>query len=546
MRVKALHIPEFSRFATAAMTILLLGLAISASADVVAVRRNLDKYWLYRQTQRTDFLVPGLGQGYSLPANTRNPDTHVIWWGDATIDLGWYIGALATEHYMLTHPELFPGYVSGGGDLSQVRSELCYALVAMDRVDAVAEACWDPLAVDTPGFFIRDDVPSTFLSHFPGMNVLGSDFTNPDVWAKEMSQDQVVHVLLGLSLVKKLIPADLVVYGVNLRQTAIDRGAEIVDWVHQDGWIIQNPVLGTDVVRGPDARAFGTGFNKSCVYLTDGAVDFGGTISGFYAWVWSTLSSPTNPAYDNANNLHMAMSLAATGNGWGNDTLDDLMSLAVEHQWYAYVLLYAALYDPIPRTRPSWLGHQQTLNGLVQTMVNQSPANGTPHHPLNEGELNTGWCASRKFIRGISTQNNGEGALGEWYPGLDYLLLHNLFYIVTPALWEDPTPPAPGSVTGFAAASGDQQVSLSWTNPGDGVFSGTMIQYKTTGYPTRTTDENLLVDRLALPGSSDSYVHTSLTNSSAYYYRAFSHSDVPIYGLRPQVLPVSVEVLRTP
>ena len=53
---------------------------------------------------------------------------------------GWYIGALATEHYMLTHPETFPGYASGGGDLNIVRNELQYALAALDRVDATGEA----------------------------------------------------------------------------------------------------------------------------------------------------------------------------------------------------------------------------------------------------------------------------------------------------------------------------------------------------------------------------------------------------------------------
>jgi hypothetical protein len=596
--------------------LLLVGVAACASADVTSVRQNLNKYWLYRNKQRTDFLVPGIGQGYSLLANTRNPDTHLMWWGDATIDLGWYIGALATEHYMLTHPELFPGYVSGGGDLNQVRNELYYAILAMDRVDATAEACWNPTAPDTPGFFIRDDVPSGFLSHFPGMTVLGSDFTNPDVWAKEMSQDQVCHVLIGLALVKKLIPADLVVDGVNLRQHAITRGSNIVDWVHQAGWMIKNPVLGTDVVRGPDARSYSTGFNKTCVYLTDGSVDFGGSISGLWSFVWGTLSSPTNPAYDNANNLHMAMSIAATGNGWGNDTLDDLMSLAAKHQWYAYVLLYATLYDSTAQSRPTWLGHQQTFSGLVQTMLNQAPSNATPHHPNNPGEQNTGWCASRKFIRGLDTQNSGEGAVGDQWPGLDYLLLHNLHYIVTPALWQDPSPSSPatnpnpangatgvsagnptltwtagssatshdvyfgtsnppafrqnqagatysagslsedtlyywrideknavgtttgavwsfrtsgappGPVTGFSATGSAYKNTLSWTNPASD-FAGTKILYKTTGYPSSSSDGTILYS-----GTTATCTHTGIAGGTTYYYAAYAYDAAQNYSTR--------------
>lgn len=420
--------------------ILVLALAACASADVLAVRQNLDKYWLYRRTQRTDFIAPGVGQGYSLPANTRNNDTHLMWWGDSTIDLGWYIGALATEHYMLTHLEIFPGYASGGGDLNTVRNELYWALLALDRLDATAEACWTPTAPDTHGFFIRDDVPSSFISHFPGITVMGSDYTNKDVWAKEMSQDQVCHVLLGLALVKKLIPSDLVVNGANLRRMAITRGSQIVDWVHQNGWMIKNPVLGTDVARGPDARGFGLGFSKSCVFLTEGAVDFSGSVSFLYQWAWGTLSTISNPAYQNPDNLHMAMALAATGNGWGDDTLDDLMSLAARHKWYAYVLLYAACFDSTAKSRPTWMTHQHMINSEVQTELNNAPSNATPHHPNGPSEQGTGWGCSRKFIRSLDTQNNGEGAVGDQWPGLDYLVLHNLFYIVTPGLWQNPAP----------------------------------------------------------------------------------------------------------
>ncbi len=87
-------------------------------------------------------------------------------------------------------------------------------------------------------------MPLSLCSQFPGMYQLFSDLTDPVLTNKEESQDQVCHILPGLALVKKLIPAGLIVNGMDLRQSAIDRGAAIVDWMHHDGWIIMNPVTG--------------------------------------------------------------------------------------------------------------------------------------------------------------------------------------------------------------------------------------------------------------------------------------------------------------
>src|SRR6185369_13032113 len=245
--------------------------------------------------------------------------------------------------------------------------ELQKALAALDRVDATAENAIQAGFPDQPGFFIRDDVPDDFYQYFPNMTNILSDFTNPDWYAKEMSQDQVCHVLLGLTLVKQLIPSTLVVNGMNLRAAAIQRGGDIVDWTHQHGWLIYDPVTNGQVNRGPDARAFAKGFNGACVFLTDGVRNFDSSISGFYASIWNGLSDPGNPAYSNYNNRHMAMVLAAEANGWGNSTLNSLMSLADAYDWYAYPMLYAVLYPSIAQAQGTWAGHQATINSVVQS-----------------------------------------------------------------------------------------------------------------------------------------------------------------------------------
>ena len=82
-------------------------------------------------------------------------------------------------------------------------------------------------------------------------------------------------------------------------------------------------------------------------------------------------------------------------------------------------------------------------------------------------------------------------------------------------------PPSPPS--GFVAMPSDGLVRLSWTNPPQAWFQGTMIRFKTTGYPTSPTDGTLVCNRVGSPGQSDSFTHTGLTNGVTYYYSAFAY-----------------------
>jgi hypothetical protein len=91
------------------------------------------------------------------------------------------------------------------------------------------------------------------------------------------------------------------------------------------------------------------------------------------------------------------------------------------------------------------------------------------------------------------------------------------------------TPTAMPQVSGFTATAGTGSVSLSWTNPTASCFSGTMIRYKTSGYPSSTTDGTPLCDRTASQGSHDSFLHSGVGNAT-YYYSAFAHDVTPIYA----------------
>jgi len=92
----------------------------------------------------------------------------------------------------------------------------------------------------------------------------------------------------------------------------------------------------------------------------------------------------------------------------------------------------------------------------------------------------------------------------------------------------DTSPPSP--VTNFNAAPGDRQVSLTWNHSASTDNRGTQIRFKTTGYPTGSTDGTVACDRTGNPGAADSCVHGGLTNGTTYYYSAFSYDGAGNYG----------------
>src|SRR5262249_22989230 len=150
---------------------------------------------------------------------------------DSTIYLGWYIGTLASEYEMLSHPSQYPGADGGKPDAANATlDELYDALAAMERLDFVADAAFPDPCTTTPtlnGFFVRDDVPATSHQTFPPLTQTLSDFIDPVLTNKEMSQDQVYHVMIGLALAKRFVPASVSVHGKALRAWAIEQAQRI-------------------------------------------------------------------------------------------------------------------------------------------------------------------------------------------------------------------------------------------------------------------------------------------------------------------------------
>jgi|GEM_PF-6703516 len=75
------------------------------------------------------------------------------------------------------------------------------------------------------------------------------------------------------------------------------------------------------------------------------------------------------------------------------------------------------------------------------------------------------------------------------------------------------------NVEGFAAANGDKQIGLSWSNPREGVV-GVKIMRSTEFYPATP-----FAGRVVYEGAGESFLDVGLANDTRYYYTAFTYDE---------------------
>jgi hypothetical protein len=463
---------RIARAVFAVWVALVLSLVAELPARAQTTAQNLEKYHALRARLLTEFTVVGEQAGQSQPADVRDDAEGFIKWADSTIRLGWYLGLLATEHHLYAHPELYPGAQSMAPE--STLEELHAALSALERLDLVADAAFPAPCTQTQalnGFFIRDDVPAGFHENFPPLTTTYSDLVDPELTNKEMSQDQVYHLLLGLALVKRFVPAGVVVEGKELSPWAVEQARRIVEHVSKDDWVIMNPACSREVNRGPLATGFSGGTRQAIGFITDGAY----VPDAVDVWIdiWATASAPEFVAYLDIDNLHMAMAIAAVGNGWGATTADDLAKLGEAPDWPFYALLHRALHDDAAY---GWCNTAAGINERTRTMLDELPLGADIASPQPGGPAVHGFTRSNRFMRDKTNAYTGEeGSEGYRYNGMDYLLLHNLYAVATPATWEGGSGPGipacadppDGGSAGSTTGSGPAGDPSSETSPAD-------------------------------------------------------------------------------
>ena len=407
------------------MKIVSLIIAVVIGISIQAQTPLQQKYNNYKTRLNTKFVIVGPDAGQSIPTTAHKSlvsSDSLNYWGDAGISLGWYIGVLATEYEIKR---------MNNENYTQTVSELFYALNALNRLDTLAESYYGGTA-SLNGFVLRDDVSASMI---PATNTLNPLFYNANTCVasnygqacsmgnclpttpctasleNEESQDQFYHLLMGLSLCAKY--GNITHSGINLSTEAKAITHRLITYMKQTGWVIKNPITGNDVSRGPNAVAYSNGIAKAGLNVT-GNTYSDAVSNGFTAqFAWNTF--PT--VFTTYDNTHMFLAAAAVA----NDTRATVDGLASNHGMHIYPLIRQVLY-----------GGPNLINDTVYTnLLNKADNNGNYYYSPSAKSTGGTWYSSNMFVWPDRANMSALGtntltfSFGE-YPGLDFMLLHNL------------------------------------------------------------------------------------------------------------------------
>lgn len=409
------------------MRYLLLSITALMSMSMLQAQDITEKYWAYRKRLWDGFVVTGTGPGRSIcaaQAITMKDGRRGLYFGDVITYHGWYVSALATEYALLKR---------SGAPADITLQELCYALQAVERLDLLAETLYADASgrYGEPalnGFFVRDDIDTSYKRFFPGTQLIYSDYllgqqtpARP-MSDNEMSQDQVIHLLQGLCLTYALLPEDAAFNGYAPRSKAAETGLRILRFMSQNNWHIQNPVTGKPLYRGPDARIFSRPLYRVGVFLNGGAVPEGvekpAAVSSFS---WPLTQTGLIPVFFNRA---MVMLLATEGNAWGGTKRTGEVLKLYDRLWDkpVFPLVHRVLYRNAKPGSPAFARR-------VEKLLLEAPAGGPARNTPGTWNASNRWLASRKSYR------QGDSFFPEAQnTGLDYMVLHNVYRLV----YEDP------------------------------------------------------------------------------------------------------------
>jgi hypothetical protein len=460
-------------------TIYLIIILLQSNLDLVAQTNNTDevilqKYWYYRWRLQNDFVKVGEGTGHSIPIQSRKG----IWWVndievvDATIYQGFYLGILATEYRLLLNNNRLD-------DAEKTKSELYYAIKAYERLDKFGEEMFG-LEGFIDGYVARDDVPCDFIdsisnpenyAHFnqklttaPGTSnvfkIQTSDacfdgrplenLHDPKI-TPEMSQDQVIWLLMGFMLVErsfdhietsvKLLDGTIIRY--NFNQQARRHATNMINYCrfkypdkpNKTKWRVFRPD-GQKVFPGQNVFMFKYPFSHigKDMYTSEAEnpQEFKRT-PGRFQWGLTKIWIP----YKNVNG-QMITVLGALSAKWGKDKYTTAKRIQKTWRNSNWGNFYLPLMDYLHNIDlPNFQLEQKikqdlmdapiygTLNMTLGIVEEFAIENGIPPNPQ-------GWTRHIKYSSQELYQNDAYADTWTYrgfYAGLDYMLLHNLYYL---------------------------------------------------------------------------------------------------------------------
>ncbi len=456
------------------ITVLILSLVLNCIGQSLTYEQ---KYQFYRERFNKYFIFRGMQPGESLPF--RRTSDNFLWTDDLPNLLGLYIGVLATE-YKLTK--------NSGKDISGIVQELYYALYALNRLDTYAA---DIGNTARDGFLIREDVPADFLkttppnNHYSELNqgIPGENYPQIievkthngrtlDAYrygpnAAALSMDHYTRVYLGLALVKKCVDENAAYAAFQDGETSIKKEAmniadRIITYMKNGGWFLWMPknyphniislsgfvsnlkncfhlmhvfnpidepctncplITGGGILapRGCAPIEYCFGFSQAGKAIT--GKNYGDVITKLNFPLWKEVAEKNylglkagQKIYSETGNLSQVFILAAIGDSWKDrkNSTQYYMHLVDQRNqdWRLYTLLHCALHDKEPIFNAN-------DDKLIQ-WLDRAPDIG----PNNNDDY---YYTYNIFTFPSNTQHDKTS--NYTMPGLDYMLLYNLYRI---------------------------------------------------------------------------------------------------------------------
>ena len=131
----------------------------------------------------------------------------------------------------------------------------------------------------------------------------------------------------------------------------------------------------------------------------------------------------------------MVMCIASVANGFSDGTFDALAELGSKNNWPVYNLINENIHG-IDRSYNSYYQRQAILNNSKDMLLAASKFGIESPVPGIDESL---WGADNRFLRSLQEQREGRSDTQDRkYNGLDFMLLHNLYWLSNNEKWVDP------------------------------------------------------------------------------------------------------------
>ena len=547
---------------------------------------NLDKYWHYRARLLKYFMVVGPDQGESLPAGARNSDGSKMSWGDGPVYLGYYIGVLSTEWQLLKQSNQTTDQTLT--ELYYAMNAIRRLDIQADKEWEGFMYAADPAPERMNGFMLRDDVPLNFFEKHPELNTvctqfgfntadgtpgrdtsINSNWSGIHIYPDDLNKravtkmdncdssyfsasfDNLIQLIMGLALLERSIdPGNITftdTYLSNINGFPTTSSANFVDssrlyttlitnYMKQgefrsgEPWLLHYPDGNEICVKeGGHPIAYAYGIAKSAQYITGTDFqDYHTTANrSLYDYTSGTLARVTLGA-NARHDINMGCTLASICDNWGVVCQQGIHD---QGTWLGYNIdLFYGLLNRYLNPSHQLQDDPSISDCDVKNLLTSAPYEGPWRWRLNdgtEGGGSGGWSSSWRFYADAPEQ---DGTLADGcYNGLDYMLLHNLYYLNNPIFTYYFT----GVYPQFADNGAPLGLNYAlYTPPFNGLMPINIINPTIVSSARDPVDGNTYIGGLNILGGPHGIDITDLTVNSGGVFHA---SCQPLIGCEPNI-----------